>query len=144
MAKTETEIKKLKKRLNRMTKNARSTNRLMGLTSIIMHKDILNHFKQEEGPDGKWKQLDPKTVKRRRVGKNKSRGHKILQDTGLLRASLILKHTKNTARVGSRLEYAGAHNNGTGNVPERKFLWISKKADNLIEKLVGKHYVGDL
>jgi|3_EtaG_2_1085321.scaffolds.fasta_scaffold38935_3 phage virion morphogenesis protein len=141
--KIELKIERFNKRLRKMRENATNKNPLTGKVAIVMHKDVMDHFKRETGPDIRWQALRLSTVKRRRKG-----SQEILQDTGRLRASIMLKNTKTTASVFTNLKYAKIHNEGGRTphgvkIPQRKFLWISKDAMKLIGKMVGKFHIGE-
>jgi phage gpG-like protein len=91
----------------------------------------MQHFKREEGPEGKWKGLSDITIYRRRKGKKK-RGDKILQDTGTLKNSIAAVSNNRGAEVGTNIIYAKAHQFGKGRIPQRTFLFLSKEAQNRI------------
>jgi phage gpG-like protein len=55
---------------------------LMRAVGYYIRKQTDQHFRDEKGPQGAWKALKDATVARRRKGKRKDVGHKILQDTG--------------------------------------------------------------
>jgi phage gpG-like protein len=104
-------------------------------------KDVVMHFKDEEGPDGSWKPLKPSTIARRRHGKKKSLGTRILQDTGMLRQSNRWRTVgHNEANVYNQKVYAGVHNYGYSqkNIPKRQFLWTSNKAKQLMQKTLSR------
>lgn len=89
-----------------------------------MIRDISDHFKDEQGPSGRWRGLKIETViNRARKRKNPSAG--ILKDSGLLRGSLLgqnqttNKVTDQEARVGTTVKYAAIHNfGGRVQIPE--------------------------
>jgi len=89
--------------------------------------DILKHFRDESGPDGKWKPL-------------KSRQGKILQDTGRLRGATKAFTMPDRTILINNVEYASYHQKGKG-VPQRKFMWISKKAIILMGKTLLRYFV---
>ena len=127
----EVEMKGLKKRLTKMRKNLSNPSPIMQKTSLFMYKDIMDHFGKESSDTGGWKPL-------------KYRTGKILQDTGALRSSVEASNTKDSAVVSAgnaQVDYAGYHNKGTGRIPQRKFLWISKGILGTITKLLGKFFV---
>lgn len=136
------EMEALRVRLQKMRDRASNPNPVMGYIATMMHKDVMDHFDKEMGPNAHWKPLSPVTEAMRRKGKGK-RGNKILQDTGLLRASIRPNNTKDTASVGTNVEYAEQHNEGDGRIPQRKFLWLSKPMIDLIKAKVGKFIIED-
>lgn len=104
-------------------------------------KDIITHFAQEKGPDGRWKPLTKATIQRRTKGKGGGRP-KILQDEGNLRKSIIAKSTrrrgKNELEMFSNVGYSGKHNEGdpSENLPKREFMWLSEKAQGLMAETI--------
>jgi len=124
----EVEMDALKKRLQKMRDNLSNPSPTMQKVSTLMFKDVLNHFGKEQGDQGSWTPL-------------KYRKGKILQDTGRLRNSIKADNTKDSASVGTRLEYAATHNYGRDNIPERKFLWLSKEMLKQITDILGKYFV---
>ena len=92
-------------------------------------KDVIEHFRDESGPDGKWKAL-----KHTRA----SGGNRILQDTGRLRLAQRWRTVGyDEAHIFTQIKYAAIHNFGgtvktksgkSFEMPQRKFLWISDKA----------------
>lgn len=144
------ELEKLNKRFQKMRRNALNNFPLTGNIAIIMHKDTMTHFRDEMGDKGKWPELSTITIKRRRIGPNKGFGNKRLQDTGILRASMMITNKKDLAKVFSTVPYARIHQKGGRagrglkvRIPQRKYLWLSKAASNLITKSVGKFYIGE-
>lgn len=127
--------------------------------------DIDQHFKNEEGPSGKWPEWSINYIGviqgrfhfRSRIGSKRvfmidgpdpdgrphkgKLGGKILQDTGRLRASRTYYRKKTegiefyrNAKTRSGFPYAAAHDKGGPRLPQRRFMWLSKKAtDNIAE-----------
>jgi len=134
----------LKKRINTIRKRAKNANPITQKVSILMYKDINDHFKKESGPRSGWKPL-------------KYRTGRALQDTGDLRKSVQASNTKDSATVSAgndEVDYAAAQNfganitNGFGKgisfkVPARKFLWISKDTKTNIKKILGRFFIGN-
>ncbi len=113
--------------------------------SLIMHKDIIERFKEEEDHEGKpWAALSPITIARR---KNKDKGKiKKLRDTGRLVNSIKPKHGKKWAAViagGSNVEYAATHNYGDSsrNIKARSYTeGLSESAHKKIFTLTTRHF----
>lgn len=141
--------KKIKDKANKI-KNQRK--KLFSRLAVLGFIDIQDHFKQEEGPTGKWRNLQPATIENRRQGKNANFGFKILQDTGSLRNSLmpnigskIVRSNSVFTSIGGSQKgvvnsYASAHNFGDKkrNIPQRGFMWISEKAKEAMIEQVRK------
>ena len=112
------------------------------LASVIVYRDVLDHFEKEAGPNGKWEHWSfLYTVQMEKRGKG---GNKILQDSGRLRNNFKPTNVRggkdgtvwfNDATTKSGFPYAHAHNEGEGNLPKREFMWFSEKAlDKLAEQ----------
>lgn len=122
----EIEMDALKKRLQKMRDNLSNSSPTMQKVSVLMYKDVMNHFKDESGPKGSWPKLSSATEENRRKGKGSGSAKK-LQDTGMLRNSIKAENTKNEAKVGTNLIYAPIHNYG-GTIPARRVEPKDKQA----------------
>ena len=124
----------LKNRLAKMRRNMSNPSPMMQKTSILMYKDVNDHFSKAKSDTGGWTPL-------------RFRSGKPLQDTGMLKRSVQASNTKDRAVVtagNSAVDYAGFQNYGTKNIPARKFLWISKDTKTNIKKILGKFFVGNM
>lgn len=114
----------------------------LGLLSAIVFRDIISHFQQEEGSEGKWKHWSD-SYKEYLEMKGRS-GNQILQYTGRLRNSFKPTNVRsssqgiswfNDAKTKSGFPYAYAHNEGGEKLPKRDFMWASDKAqDSMAEQ----------
>jgi len=150
------------KRLKSTDKRVNTHGPAMVSISAKGYKDVINHFRTETGPGGvRWKGLEHP----RQRG-----GSKVLQDTGRLRGSIYNGASKDTAFIVAPVKYAAIHNNGgyvparkagpgkyltfkVGGqwvkvkeakgfvMPQRKFLWISKKARQSMAVTLGRYIV---
>jgi phage gpG-like protein len=100
---------------------------LAQLISVGGLKLTMDCFRNERDPYGKpWKPLQHERIrdKRARLARErkglKSRGHKILQDTGRMRNSAATAHRGNTAGVVIATGYAAAHQNGARIAPHTR------------------------
>lgn len=115
---------------------------LRAVFNIFGFKDIVKHFDEETGPDGKWPARSPVTQKiyadiaagNRKPPKGIARRafsptNKILQLTGKMRQSVIPSgikdESRSSVRIFSNADYSARHNDGT---PRRQFLWMSDGA----------------
>ena len=158
-------IKKFNREMTRLAKKLDKPERFFSDAKNILRREITDHFRKEEGPSGKWKELSQSTIRQKG-----SSG--ILKDSGHLKQSLLSsgKHTSNYAVVGTNVKYGPIHNFGGSipdrhispkqakalswitaggsrafskghtvsgfNMPERKFLWLSRKGgDKLLDSL---------
>ena len=126
-------IEKYSKRIERMEDSTKA----MEVISIMGHKDVMDHFSQEQNPSGKWHPLSQSTLR----AKSPKTG--ILKDKGLLRLSIRGKSFKNEAHLYTNTKYAKYHND-PDSVPSygylRKFLWISEMAKVKIIRFLLKFY----
>ncbi len=148
---------KAKAFFERMRKNAGNMQPAMGAIALEMHADVIDHFEKESGRDGKWTPLTDYTLQQRMKNRKGGKGGTaILQDTGMLRMSLtqagspygINKVTKNTATVGTRVQYAALHQySGTSQsgaqVPKREFLWMSDDAMDRVMNGLSRFIMND-
>lgn len=104
--------------------------------SPFVYKDILDHFKKREGPNGSWpawsEAYENAQVKRSRSETN------MLQDTGFLKKNVRPKNWRkdgagelewfNPAKNEDGEPYAMWHDEGFEDIPQRQFMWLSKQA----------------
>ncbi len=93
----------------------------LAAAGLYMYRETAEQFKTEGSHQGTpWAPLNPSTIKRRREGKNKGAGFKILQDTRELLASITSKNgsesiyelSKMQLRFGTAKKYARIHQQG--------------------------------
>lgn len=124
------------KKINLKWKDIENRKEFSNLASIVAFGDIIEHFEEERGPDGKWKPWSKMWAQRREL---MGRGSgKILQLTGRLRGSLFPdKGRSKPNNLGvllyTNVVYAAAHQYGTDKLPARPFMWLSNKG---MERLV--------
>jgi hypothetical protein len=132
-------IAKIEKRLKDVGNN---DNKFVALLSAIVFKDVNDHFKQQQGEQGKWLHWSFwYTLHMERIGKG---GNKILQFNGRLRNSFKQTNVKkqdgiltwyNDAKTAKGFPYAYAHNEGGKKLPKRDFMWLSEGA---VEKMAAQ------
>lgn len=136
--------------------NRINTKALSRISTNFVFRDVMDHFKNEQGPDGAWKkwsdsyiaQLNGEVFFFRRNGrlmvgspgkKSRHAGGKKLQDTGRLRQSFTTANYRvnqnqiiwfNQAKTKNGFPYAYAHDTGGPKLPQRRFMWLSKSAFN--------------
>lgn len=119
---------------------------LGGLISSVVSRDVDDHFRYEQGPNGRWRAWS--TIYTEYMKRRKRGGNKILQDTGNLRQHSVptpFRNIKggalfyNNAKTKGGFPYAMAHQEGLGRLPKRKFLWLSKGAMQAITRQVLAH-----
>lgn len=121
----------LKKWLQELKKNVRYRIQFYAKAKLIMFQDVMNHFKREEGPEGKWQKLSKLTLYRRR---KKGKGAKILRDTGRLMGDITAISGNDGAEVGTNDIRARTHQEGDKerNIPARTFAFLSEEANERI------------
>jgi phage gpG-like protein len=117
---------------------------------IFVFQDVLDHFKNEQGSDGKWVGWSSSySAKMKAAGKG---GNNILQDTGRLRNSFTPGQWRKTsqgiewynpAKTNSGFPYAYAHDEGGPKLPKRDFMWLSDAAMNKISEATLAFLAGD-
>lgn len=120
---------KLKKGLRDLMQKVKKPTTSFRKSSIIMERDVLDHFEDERGPFRKWRALSQTTLEMRRKSGS---GAKILQDSGIGRASVGSGYSSKGATVGTNLNYMIQHQSGNKRrkpqLPKREWLWTSGKA----------------
>ena len=122
------QLRKFLKEITARTKDVVETrNRYAGLISVLVFRDVIEHFEKEQGSKGPWAALSSKYERRRQPGK-------ILQISGKLRQSFAPTNWKSTseglfwfnnAQTSSGFPYAYAHDTGGKTLPKRDFMWLS-------------------
>lgn len=130
---------------------------LTALFMTIGFKDIIAHFKDEEGPDGQWPRRAASTQERYQnilsgrwnppAGATRAQfnpSNNLLQMTGRLRGSILPTSVKtrriaNGIVVFSNVKYSAAHDYGDPGrgIPARPFMWLS---DDAIGDMQGGFY----
>ena len=112
--------------------------------SARVFKDIIEHFKKEQGPDAKWDAWSDLYAKRMsKIGKG---GNNLLQDSGALRGSFRPSNYRaasngiewfNPAKTKGGFAYAAHHDEGRSSYKgnPRSFMWLSDKALDDISKI---------
>lgn len=108
--------------------------------AIYMEGSIGKNFRAQGRPT-KWAPLKPKTLAARR---KKGSGAKILQDSGLLKASVtsnleIKRMTKLEYEFGTAKIYAATHQYGRGKIPARPFLLFQDSDEKAIRRIFEDH-----
>ena len=109
------------------------------LCSAVVFKDVIEHFDEERGSEGKWAKWSAAYTKHMNsIGKG---GNKILQDTGKMRNALTpiragrgYKNVSDGILWFNKVGYSGRHDRGEGQT-KRDFMWLGKAALEDIEKV---------
>lgn len=133
---------------------------LKAAASTIGFSDIISHFNTESGPGGSWPKRSPETDRiYDLIGAGKlapprgfragsfSSSNKLLQLTGKMRQSVmpgrggIKVVSGNSIRMSAGTNYSAKHDEGGGRTPQREFMWLSDKAQQLMANFVRDKYL---
>lgn len=113
-------LTKLSERFRKVTKKMGEMSAPHKKIAVILDAWVLRNFKSEGKSVGGW---EPFAAGGRQLpGGGFDTSAKLLQDTGRLRASFIPFSSKGNAGIGSRLDYSETHEEGFGNIPQRRML----------------------
>lgn len=107
-------------------------------------QDIIKHFQDEKGPDGKWRPRSAETQAQYSLrNKRDSRynpSNKLLQLTGFMRKAILPTNTKkiskNAIEIFNNAEYSNRHDMGTDGMPQREFMWFSDSAKDRMAQII--------
>ena len=135
------------KMLRDIERSMKTSNALAAACKTRGFRDIIDHFREEKGPEGRWEKRKPSTQKRyeqirksrRSKIPNKGKydpGNKLLQLSGDLRKTImpgkggLKKQSWHTVVMFSNSPYSGKHNYGDqqSNLVARPFMWLSQEA----------------
>lgn len=169
MASVKIDISEVVRDLERLSDGLSDMTPLFKEIAVLEQGETLMRFRSQKDPDGKpWS--DPITIRRDGGGSrdgrftrenawnyvlksnfhavppgwhwfDRSRGDKVLQDTGTLRNSIGIAYGSDYAIVGSNLEYAEKHQKGIG-VKKRAFLGINDRSLENIEEALASYVEG--
>lgn len=126
---------------------------LMAAANIFGFKDVIDHFDREQGPEGPWPARSEATNRAYDImGGSYSSSNKLLQLTGRLRGSFLpgSSYIKQMNRLSVKLysdptvEYARVHDEGSNNIPQREFMWLSDNAKEMILTMLLDQLAGDV
>ena len=139
------------KRLQKKTKDVQAAERKwVNIISVVVFRDIIKHFEEEKGPEGKWAPWAASY--RKQLERRGFSGNKLLQFNGRLRNSFTPEKWRKTnagpewynpAQTKSGFPYAAHHDDGPsdGSKP-RKFMWLSDGALDDISKITLAYVLG--
>lgn len=128
----------LKRKAGQAKKRLKERKKLNARATVIIDKWIQKNFQTEGKEVGGWEDLAEATKERRRKGKKKAKGHKILQDTGQLKTRWKHFFNHKIARVTSNVRYAVYHDSEKKPrkyLPRRQILPDSKHIEKQLEKI---------
>ncbi len=120
--------------------------------AVAARASFLENFEQESSPDGvKWPPLKrQRRRKRDKRGRRRGGTQKLLQDSGLLKASstasgadAILDIQPLSLETGTALVYAAAQNYGYAprNLPARQFIGVNADLADTFAEIIGDYAV---
>ncbi|MCF8012418.1 MAG: phage virion morphogenesis protein [Clostridiales bacterium] len=123
--------RQLKWEIGMMLSGVKDPSTPLKIISELMRSSVLQNFREGGRPE-KWKP----SIRAQKTG------GQTLVDTGRLRGSIYAKANNNSAKVGTNVIYAAAHNFGypPRNLPQRKFLMFQdedlKEAKRVVEAFI--------
>lgn len=107
--------------------------------SVYLHKWVIANFKTEGGNVGGWAPFSPRTlimIERTDPGRIPA---KLLQKTSALRQSFVPFATNRDAGVGSDIPYSKSHEEGIGNLPQRRMLPTKPEVIKDVRQIFSDH-----
>jgi phage gpG-like protein len=147
-------IKRLQKKWDSIASgNDQIRREFSGIVAAVVYGDIVDHFKQEKGPDGAWVEWSKSYQEHlNKIGRGSN--NKLVFDAKLINRitpeqskEAIHRNTNqgilfyNNAKTKSGYPYAAGHDQGgsvKGRPPQRKFMWLSDKGMNRIVNNVSR------
>jgi len=107
---------------------------------LLLANEIQNHFVEGFRKGGGQTDLSRSGWQRRKAGARRNRGRAILVDTGQLRRDIQKRMvTKRKIVVGTRnAQYGIYHNDGTGTLPQREFIGVSKALEKKLTAIINR------
>lgn len=117
--------------------------------ATVGFRDIIKHFQEEKGSEGKWKKRSASTqAAYKRLGKKNrtfNPSNKLLQLTGDLRKAFLPGNIENKGRDAilffNPTPYAAVHDKGSKKqgIPQRDFMYLSEKAqDKMLDVILDR------
>ncbi len=123
---------------------------IVGAISAIVYRDVIDHFKTQDGPNGAWPVWS--NIYAQHMYHIRRQNNKILQFNGKLRQNFAPSDHRSTneglewfnnAKTKSGYPYAWGHNYGDKKLPQRQFMWLSQEAMDTIADIVLNKIVGE-
>lgn len=146
----EFDSKEVDKFLDELEKNVKDVSdkrsTFMNALGPIVYKDVIKHFEQETGPEGKWKPWS--AAYRKQMERRGRAGNQLLQWNGHLRQ--VFKPTNyrtsgeyvywyNNAKTKKGAPYAYYHDEGKAPNPKREFMYLSEQAKGFMIDAIFKY-----
>lgn len=147
--------------LRTLSSNMKPTKLLRAAFNTVGFKDVVQHFKDETGPNAKWPLRKPSTDARYdKIANGKRRdgspyavpkglprnafksSNNLLQLTGSLRGTILPGNVEDvnetTIMFFSNTPYSRSHDEGNpkNNLPARSFMWLSDQAQETMAEVV--------
>lgn len=129
--------KRLLQKMERIRKRMPNLSEPNKAVGVLLDSWVQRNFKTEGGNVGGWAPL--KAGGRKKKGKALNVTARILQDTGVLRASFVSFSDKKSAGIGSELPYSKFHEIGTKHIPIRRMLPKNRDVEKQIKRLYTGH-----
>lgn len=116
-------------KLERVKRVLRSLPRDVGNEALLFFNNL---FKVEQEPNGK-----PWAPHKNNDGSPRASRRSLLVKTGRLRKSIrLVEVTRNKVTVGTNVEYAKYHHEGTKHMPRRRFLGKSTVLNRRLQRMI--------
>lgn len=142
-------LKNIEAELQAIRKRLDNVKPLLSAISTIYYQSTMERFRSHTDPQGRsWKHLKPRTIAdKRRLPSVESPYFQLIR-TGDMRSAIRVRHVDaKTISIGLRtadIPYAAHHQYGApnGNIPQRKFLGVTKAANTQVRRLMEKFVQG--
>lgn len=122
-------LKKLQKKIAEVGKGPFAES-----VSPRIFQDLVRHFEGERGPEGTWAPWSPAYA----IQAAKRGQRQVLQNTGTLRQALAPGNYREASEgivFFNPMVYAHRHDEGTGGMPKRSFMWLSDEGMRATENV---------
>lgn len=116
---TKPSFAQVRNRISRARSNLQQTRTANARIAVFLDRWVQQNFRTEGGNVGGW---EPFAYGGRVVSGGIDVSARLLQDTGRLRSSFVPFQSRTNAGIGSDLPYSEVHEEGLGNVPQRRML----------------------
>lgn len=129
------DIKEIDKKFDKWARKFRQKKKIHRLLATGEYDRTVERFRTKRDPDDQpWAPLAGATIEQRERRGTLPLG--ILLDSGELRDSIQVGVTRNSFIIGTNLDYAEYHQEGTPNMPERSFMGFNDEIFDDFQMLV--------
>ena len=134
----DTDLEDVVEGFNEMTRAGRDLRRAWRDLKPVLKVDLREHFRQREGPDGKW---EPRQPRQRNRGRRRRRRGPLL---GKLRTAFRIVFDRKELRALGQVPWAHIHQDGGtagkgAQIPQRTHMYMSKEFVDIVVKRILDH-----